>query len=80
MGGVTVAQDPHEAALDSMPASALSPVEIDQCVSLYQMGPLLIKIAKQPLPGLGRAAPMTGIEWQSRSVLRQTGTPLERGL
>ena len=48
MGGITIAQDPGEAAFDSMPASALSQVEIDHCLSVYQIGPLLMKIASQP--------------------------------
>jgi two-component system chemotaxis response regulator CheB len=50
MGGVTIVQDSREAAFDSMPASALSEVEIDHCLSVHQIGPLLMKIANQPQP------------------------------
>ena len=54
MGGVTMTQNPLEAAFDSMPASALSQVEIDHCLPVQQMGPMLEKILKQELamPGV----------------------------
>jgi two-component system chemotaxis response regulator CheB len=66
MRGVTIAQNPEEAAFDSMPASALSQVEIDHCLSVHQMGPLLMEITKQQLsmpgPDVADDARRMGVE------------------
>jgi len=40
-GGCTVVQDPQEAVASSMPSSALANVEVDQCVLLPAIAPLL---------------------------------------
>ena len=50
MGGIAIAQDPSEASFDSMPASALSQVEIDHCVSAREMGPLLARLTRGKEP------------------------------
>jgi len=44
-GGVTVVQNPEEAAFPSMPLSALREMEVDHTVSLADIGPLLGKLA-----------------------------------
>ena len=44
-GGVTVVQDPADAFEPSMPRSALENVEVDHCVHLTDMGPLLSSLA-----------------------------------
>lgn len=41
-GGVTVVQDPKDAAYSGMPQSALDRLDVDHCVPLAQMGPLLV--------------------------------------
>lgn len=55
-GGVTVVQEPTDAAYSGMPASAVDNVDVDYCVPLAQMGPLLIKLVDQPA-GTSRAVP-----------------------
>jgi two-component system chemotaxis response regulator CheB len=47
-GGVTVVQDPKDAAYSGMPLSALDNVEVDFCVPVAEMGPLLAKLVSQP--------------------------------
>ncbi len=47
MGGIAIAQDPSEASFDSMPANALSQVEIDYCLSVHEMGALLKQLTQQ---------------------------------
>lgn len=47
-GGVTVVQDPKEAAYPDMPRSALENLEIDHCVPLREMGPLLERLTHGP--------------------------------
>src|SRR5688572_27092540 len=46
-GGVTVVQDPKDAAYSAMPLSALDNANVDFCVSLAEMGPLLTKLVSQ---------------------------------
>lgn len=50
-GGVTVVQDPQEAAVPDMPASALQHVDVDHCVPLSEIGALLGRLtAASPGP------------------------------
>lgn len=44
-GGYTIVQDPADAAVDSMPRSALALRRADQVVSLQQLSPLLLQLA-----------------------------------
>ena len=55
-GGVTVVQDPADAAYSGMPMSALDNVDVDFCVALAQMGPLLTRLVAQS-PGKSKAVP-----------------------
>lgn len=45
-GGVVVVQDPADAEADSMPKSAIASVSPDHVVSLAEIAPLLIRLAK----------------------------------
>jgi two-component system chemotaxis response regulator CheB len=47
-GGVTVVQDPRDAAYSGMPVNALNNVDVDFCVSVAEMGPLLTTLVSQP--------------------------------
>ena len=46
-GGVTIVQDPTDAAYSGMPMSALDNVDVNFCVPIAQMGPLLTKLVGQ---------------------------------
>jgi two-component system, chemotaxis family, protein-glutamate methylesterase/glutaminase len=46
-GGVTVVQDPRDAAYSGMPLSALDNANVDFCVSIAEMGPLLTTLVSQ---------------------------------
>jgi len=46
-GGTTVVQDPKDAAYSGMPRSALDNANVEFCVSLAEMGPLLTKLVSQ---------------------------------
>jgi two-component system chemotaxis response regulator CheB len=47
-GGVTVVQDPRDAAYSGMPLSALDHANVDYCVSIMEMGPLLTTLVSKP--------------------------------
>jgi two-component system chemotaxis response regulator CheB len=47
-GGVTVVQDPRDAAYSGMPLSALDNADVDYCVSIAEMGPHLTALVSQP--------------------------------
>ena len=44
-GGIAIVQDPKEAVAPAMPQSALRNVKVDHCVSLAQMGPILVRLS-----------------------------------
>jgi two-component system, chemotaxis family, protein-glutamate methylesterase/glutaminase len=46
-GGVTVVQDPRDAAYSGMPLSALDNANVDYCVAISDMGPLLATLVAQ---------------------------------
>jgi two-component system chemotaxis response regulator CheB len=56
-GGVTVVQDPKDAAYPGMPQSALDHVDVDFCVPIAEMGQLLATLVSKPH---GRKRPIPG--------------------
>lgn len=56
-GGTAVVQDPQEAAAPSMPASALANVDVDHCVLLPAIAPLLVRLATVFAPAPRPATP-----------------------
>lgn len=55
-GGITVVQDPKDAAYPQMPQSGLNNAKVDHCVPVAEMGRLLEKLTHEP-PGKGKAIP-----------------------
>ena len=48
-GGIAVVQDPESALYPSMPQSALEHVEVDYCLPVPEIGPLLVRLAQEPV-------------------------------
>lgn len=55
-GGVTVVQNPKDAAYSAMPQSALDNLKVDHCVPISEMGELLDKLTHER-PGKTRSVP-----------------------
>jgi two-component system, chemotaxis family, protein-glutamate methylesterase/glutaminase len=55
-GGVTVVQDPKDAAYSAMPSSALDNATVDYCATLSGMGPLLTNLVSER-HGASKAVP-----------------------
>lgn len=51
-GGVTVVQDPTEAAVPSMPESALRNVKVDHCLTVAEIRELLVRLSTKKLGNL----------------------------
>jgi two-component system chemotaxis response regulator CheB len=47
-GGIAMVQDPAEAPYPDMPLSALEHVEIDYCLPISRMGPVLYRLTQEP--------------------------------
>jgi two-component system, chemotaxis family, protein-glutamate methylesterase/glutaminase len=56
-GGLTIVQDPASAAEPEMPKNALGSVDVDHCVPLEEIGPLLTRLVARPAPKAPREAP-----------------------
>lgn len=54
-GGQAIVQDPEDAQVPDMPASALRYVEIDHVLPLLDIGPMLTSLARQPTISAGQA-------------------------
>ena len=48
-GGITVVQDPVEATFPSMPMSVMQDISVDYSVPLREIGPLLTRLAHEPV-------------------------------
>ena len=68
-GGVAVVQDPAEAAVDSMPRSALRFVEADYVLPAAEIAPALVRLVQEPVRQGGRAL-MVVSEERSTVVIR----------
>jgi two-component system chemotaxis response regulator CheB len=49
-GGIAIVQDPADAVVSSMPATALRHVSVDYCRPARDIGPLLAELVTRPLP------------------------------
>lgn len=77
-GGLAVVQALAEAQFPSMPESALRHVAVDHQLPAGLIGPLLVRLAAQPLPDLPAAPPRGSLELETRIAMEDSA--LERGI
>lgn len=60
-GGVAIVQDPDEALFPSMPEHALEYADVDHCVPLAKMAPLLDRLCREPVEPKGERGAYEGV-------------------
>ena len=65
-GGVAVVQDPDEAPFPGMPESALRHAEVDHCLPVDEMAPLLSRLAGEPAAEKGAYPVPDEMEFESK--------------
>lgn len=61
-GGITIVQDPAEAAYPDMPNSALQHVQVDYCLPVFEIGELLTKLTHEPIADTVQVTPTDVLE------------------
>lgn len=72
-GGVSVVQDPKDAFCPDMPRSALEFAQVDHCVSLAQMAPLLVQLVSTPLPVMDVPPPSPRLQHEVEIMKESAG-------
>jgi len=49
-GGICIVQDPNEAEYPDMPLAVLNSMEVDHCISLAEIGPIISEISSRDIP------------------------------
>jgi two-component system chemotaxis response regulator CheB len=65
-GGLAIVQSPDEALYPGMPRSALELVDVDYCVTIAEMAPLLVRLAVESTKGRGDPAASPDLEIEAR--------------
>ena len=65
-GGVTVVQDPKEARFPNMPESALQYVDVDYCLPVDEIAPLLSSLSRKPAKEKGAYLVPDEMEYESK--------------
>jgi two-component system, chemotaxis family, protein-glutamate methylesterase/glutaminase len=60
-GGVAIVQDPEDALFASMPEHALEYVDVDHCVPLGEVAPLLARLCREPAGPTGERGAYEGV-------------------
>jgi len=77
-GGVTIVQEPAEAAYPSMPQNAMRNVEIDYRLPVKEMASLLLRLVNEPIPEEGGAPVSEAMKIENQIALENNA--LEAGV
>jgi two-component system chemotaxis response regulator CheB len=78
-GGIAVVQDPDEALYPSMPQSAIAHVAVDYCLPLAEIGPLLTRLAHDPVQTESLSPPAEEMQREIRIAAMETNGLNEHG-
>jgi two-component system chemotaxis response regulator CheB len=73
-GGMVIVQDPNEAEYPSMPKNAMKYAEIDHCLPLLEIGPVLIRLTGEPAVSEKEYAVPDAMEFESKIAEQQLNT------
>ena len=65
-GGVAIVQDPDEAPFSGMPESALEYVDVDHCLPLEKIAPMLARLSREPAREEGDYPVSEEMEYESK--------------
>ena len=77
-GGVAAVQHPDDALAPSMPLNAMKHVEVDHCVPLIELAPLLVRLTETPAAEEGEYPVSERMETEVRIAMEDKG--LEHGI
>jgi two-component system, chemotaxis family, protein-glutamate methylesterase/glutaminase len=76
-GGIAVVQDPADAEQPSMPSSALKNVEVDHCLPISEIPPLLVKLSQESIGEKGERPMSKELEMETRIALGADAAELD---
>jgi two-component system, chemotaxis family, protein-glutamate methylesterase/glutaminase len=76
-GGIAVVQDPAEAEQSSMPRSALANVEVDHCLPISEIAPLLIVLTQESVGEEGGGPVSKQLEIETKIALEADAAELD---
>jgi two-component system chemotaxis response regulator CheB len=74
-GGIAVVQDPREAQHASMPENALEYVDVDHCLPLEEIGPLLVRLTREAAPAASSTDAVARARLAAEYLALMTGRP-----
>lgn len=78
-GGTAIVQDPGDAALDGMPRSALNEVEVDHVLQAAEIGPLVARLAQEPVRAAVQA-PQEAERIETEVAVARSENAFQRGI
>ncbi len=69
-GGTTIVQDPNEAEAPEMPRNAIRSTAVDHCVDIASLGPLLDRLAREPIYSGDSAGRPRPVELEIEAAVR----------
>jgi two-component system chemotaxis response regulator CheB len=76
-GGIAVVQDPAEAEQASMPRSALANIEVDHCLPISEIAPLLVALTQESAGKEGRGPVSKELEIETKIALGADAAELD---
>ncbi|PTY05739.1 chemotaxis protein CheB [Opitutaceae bacterium EW11] len=79
-GGIAIIQNPEEAVAPSMPLTALKNVEVNHCVRIAELAPLLVKLTSQPASPASSSSPAVPSAMDAETRIAAAKDPMSSGI
>ncbi|TMC60644.1 MAG: hypothetical protein E6J26_01345, partial [Chloroflexi bacterium] len=78
-GGLTVAQDPHEAIYADMPRSAIENGQVDYVLRVGEIAALLVRLSHEPISEADMQKFSSDMQEREKTIVREDITAQENG-